>query len=242
MDKIAKLTTIIQNLQVHARQINIPAADRLFINSLSFVEIAESLQELMEGGVGIDRLWLLWQRNKKILPDQTAKMRAELEDNHILVRILAEHELLLCFLADLEQVNDDIQELGFASSYTQQIRQLELIIGHIARQAQHSEREEDIIFPELQRRGHGDVLKILNSQHIELRYASENVRELAWNIDRIGFDEFKSKIDEAVHFIVPTMHIHIFVETNVIFPLALEVIHNDNVWKRLKVVCDMIGY
>ena len=199
MGNIEKFTRILQSFHQYSEQFKISDQDRVLFDSLNYVEIAKSLREVVESGVGIEKLWLLWQINKNILPDQSAKLRAELPDNHVLMRTLAEHDLSLCYIADLDQVNNEIQKLDFASSYTQEIRRLELIASHLVKEVQHREREENIIFPELHKRGYADILHIITNQHIELRRAHENLKEVAWNIDKISFTLDRHIFPEQMH-------------------------------------------
>jgi len=65
---------------------------------------------------------------------------------------------------------------------------------------------------------------------------------LVSRVDKVSFDSFKKKLNELVCYIVPLIREHIFIEGNVIFPLALDVIEDKQVWDRIKDVCDQIGY
>ena len=58
----------------------------------------------------------------------------------------------------------------------------------------------------------------------------------------MDFRDFTRRLDEVVRFLAPTLREHIFKENNILYPTALEVIDNTEVWVRLKGECDKIGY
>ena len=61
-------------------------------------------------------------------------------------------------------------------------------------------------------------------------------------VDTIPFDEFKLQLQQLTDYVVPAMRRHIFIENNLILPLAIELIDDTGVWDHIKRVCDEIGY
>jgi len=242
MGDVEKITEILLRLSNDLRRGDLSDSERAFLAQASCTELARAQQNMLESGVTIEQLWLMWQRNRKILPDQASKLRSELPGNHVLLRTLAEHETIICFAADLMEINNQIQQLDFASSATQEIRRLAQISGHLVSAHEHSEREEDIIYPEIRKHGFHDLLQIANDQHQKMISAHRKLKELVWQVDKMDFDIFKAQLDACVDFIVPTLQTHIFIETNIIFSVAIEVIDDRRIWRRMKKVCDLIGY
>jgi uncharacterized protein len=242
MEKIIKLTNLLASLNKSPEPVDFEEVDRGFLAGVSCREMALAQQNMMSSGVVASELWRMWCRNRQILPDQAAKLRAELPQNHILQKVLAEHEMTQCFVSDLDDVNNKIQELSYASSVTMEIRKLGHIAKHLTELHQHSEREEHVIFPELNRRGYAGLLRGLDEQHSQIMEQRRKLKELVWHVDKMNFDDFKNKLKNFVEFLVVSMRMHIFIETNIIFPLALEVISDKKVWDRMKDICDEIGY
>ena len=212
------------------------------LDSADCREIAHAQERVLEAGLDVDELFILWEQNKRLLPDQVAKLRSELPDNHIIQRILAEHDMILCFIADLEDINIGIQQLDTAASVNAQIRKLEHISSHLGTAVQHPEREDQIIFPELKRRGFPGPSEIISLQHNQLGVRISELGQLVWLIESIPFDEFKLQLQHLTDYIVPAMRRHIFIENNLILPLAIELIDDSSVWSRMKYLCDEIGY
>ncbi len=242
MTKIDRLKDIFMNLRQEAPYPQVSKRDREFLFEVGSKDIAIAQHKILEAGVDTSELWRLWQQNTKILPDQTSKLRRELSKNHFLRRILAEHEMMLCYIADLEELNAEIQKMAFASSVKSEIRKLAEIVRYLMVSEHHREREEDIVYPELVRHGYTALSQIINQQHYRLSERHAQLKHLVWKIDEINFDYFKKQLNQIVEFLVPTMRIHIFIENNLIFPLALEVIKDPKTWRRMKSLSDEIGY
>jgi hypothetical protein len=216
--------------------------DTCFLCCLSTQEVTFAQLKLVSEGVSMSQLQEMWRRNGHKLPDISSKLRRQLPDNHILCTTITEHEMLCCFMADLVDANNEVQLLKTANSSTSEIRRLAHIASHLASAEQHREREEQVIYPEIAKKGYSGLLKIIDSQHLKINNLHFDLNDLVWKIEKIDFDEFKEKLNRIATSLAPAMRLHIFIENNIVLPLALEVIPDPKEWKRMKLVCDDIGY
>ena len=242
MDKIKRLANILLRLNEGTEFNSIGHDDTEFLADLSSRDIAIAQQNVLASGVAASDLWRIWDRNRSILPDQAAKLRTELSDNHVLQRALAEHAMLICFIADLEDVNKRIQWLKYASSTTSEIRLLAHIAEHLIHAEQHCEREDFVIYPELKRRGYRKLLSIINQQHQQIIESQRRLKEIVWMVDRMDFSDFQAQLKDLADYLVIAIRLHIFIENNIVFPLALDVISEKKIWESMKSICDEIGY
>ena len=72
--------------------------------------------------------------------------------------------------------------------------------------------------------------------------ATQRLDELVLTFGMIDLVEFKRRLKKAIRYIVPTMTEHIFKEDNILYPLAIDAVHDPQVWTRLKMLCEEIGY
>jgi hemerythrin-like domain-containing protein len=82
----------------------------------------------------------------------------------------------------------------------------------------------------------------MREEHKQLRPRKHALKELAQDVDRQDFADFKRKLEALAGFIVPTLREHIYKENNILYPMALQVIDDEQVWDKLKSDCDAIGY
>jgi len=177
-----------------------------------------------------------------ILEGRGINIKNELPANHVLRMVLAEHELMRCFLADLEDVVAAISARREITSTCSEFMKLSHIAEHLSAIDEHIEREEDVIFPYLQKHGWTSLCRAAQSDHSYIKTAIEDLVRLVGSFEPARGREFRIRLNSITKYICPTMTEHLFQEDNILFPIALEVIRDDGLWKRIKSICDDIGY
>ena len=232
------LTNLLQNKDGNEMTMN----ELGYLASVSSAQVALALQDIIGTDGKAAELLVRWEKNKRFLPDQASKMRAELPGDHVLQKVIAEHEMILCLLSDLEAVGKEIAAESCLSSTTHEVRRLASIAEHLVSSEQHREREEEVIYPALRRSGYSGLLELTAKQHLDLSRANYKLKSLVWQVDSMHADFFKYQLAEYIAFIVPNMREHIFIETVIVYPLAIELIRNRSAWKKMKEICDQIWY
>ena len=177
-----------------------------------------------------------------ILEEHAATLKAKLPDDHVLRMVLAEHDLLKCFISDLERVTKRIDQLENMTDVNAYFQRLTHIIEHLDGMEEHIEREEDVIFPYLRNHGWNSLCAAAQSDHVNIRVAVSDLIKLVASYKKNNFKEFKVRLNSTTNYLCPLVKEHIFQEDNVLYPIALEVIEDKDVWERMKSVCDEIGY
>ncbi len=242
MDYLPRLTEIFLQLNGKTFPNAVQKSDFDIMARADAGSLALAQQKALDAGVKADDLWQLWVQNRNLLPDQAAKLKSELPPNHILQRVLAEHEMVLCFIADLDEVDAHIQTLDSASSTSLHIRKLAHIAWHLVASEEHRSREEEVIFPQLVLHGYASLLKVVHDQHVLISQRNRKLKELVYGVDGTDFGYFKYQVSDLTRFLVRNCRLHIFIETNIVFPLALAVIKDPAVWQRVKDLSDELGY
>jgi DUF438 domain-containing protein len=170
------------------------------------------------------------------------EFKSKLPGNHVLRQIHAEHELLSYFMAELSDVTEKIIKKEQISDTSSLFRRYCHIVEHLDAMAEHIEREEDIIFPYLARRGWKKLTATAAGEHMYIKMAVEDLIRLLGTIGNQKPNEYKTKLGSVVSYLVPAVRDHIFLEDNIIYPLALEIIDDESVWDSIKDICDEIGY
>jgi DUF438 domain-containing protein len=177
-----------------------------------------------------------------ILEGQQIDLRHKLPTNHILRKVLAEHEMALCFLADLRDVTNVISAKDDLTNTSSEFRKLAHIAQHLDAMDEHIEAEEDIIFPYLHKHGWMSLCRAASDDHTYIRVAISDLVRLIRSFNKDYFDEFKVRLSSIVSYLCVTMEEHIVEEDKILYPIALEVIKDPRVWDTIKAVCDDIGY
>ena len=216
-------------------------ATRLMSNVLP-VDIARAEQNMIASGYSeqivqnLSSAFMLMG----ILEDQILNVKAKLPANHIVRKVIAEHDLTRCYLAELEDVNKEIQEMDEISDVSLQFRKLTHIIQHLDAMEEHIEREEDVIFPALKKHGWTALCRASMSDHVYIRIAVSDLVKLIAGFNTTKPDEFKARLKSITKYLTTRLRDHLFHEENILYPIALELMKDKQVWKKIKDVCEEI--
>ena len=241
-NKLDRLLKLLARIDSGESPVEIRAQEMNFLSTVRPKDICLAEQSLLSSGVTIEKLRDVCGLHIRVLENQLPKIRQTLPAGHVLRMIFCEHDMLECFLDDLLEVTAAIKNADYINSTSSEFRKLAHIIHHLMAAGQHNEREENIIFPELERRGFYGLPAIIRSEHSEVNKTVEYLKQLVNSCDNMGFNEFIRRLMPATHKVNNAVREHLFKENHILYPTALEVIDDPAVWKRIKFVCDEIGY
>jgi len=218
-------------------------ANRL-LPSIGPADIAKAEQNLINDGFSAKQVQQLSAAFvlMAVLEEQTANLKINLPPNHILRKVVAEHEMFRCFLAGLKDVYRDISAMEQMTDTACEFRRLVHIVGHLEAMEEHISREEDVIFPTLKKYGWESLCNSGKSDHVYIRIAVSDLAKLTYTFEEHKFEDFKARFESIVTYLCPTITEHFLQEDNILYPIALEVINDDTVWERVRKICDEIGY
>jgi len=242
MEKARKLADILERVRSGEDPTKIRQEARQLLSTLRLSDISKAHKYLVGTGVSLDQLRTLVYAFASILGDQFALLRANLGPDHPVRRILAEHEMFECFLADLEGVNLMIQDADNLTELSSEFRRLQHISEHLQAIDVHNQREDDLIFPILENYPCKTVCAVLGKAHWRIKNMVGNLTMAVNNFKQFEPTQFKIQINALSSAIVPIMREHIFQEDNIFYPMALDVIKYDRVWWRIKQLSDEMGY
>jgi DUF438 domain-containing protein len=205
-------------------------------------DLALAEQELLDNGFTVHQLGESQLQYLELVGDQLHKLWSSLPHNHIVRRLLAEHEIYSCMLADLEDVNRAIQQAETISDTSTEFRKFAHIVQHLASTEDHSELEEDIIFPVLKKHQLGHLVRMMKTDHAYIKFAINSIVRLLDDFEELDLLEFKVRLDSSSEFVINAIREHMLVENYIVLPLAIELIRDPQVWEHLKASCDDMGY
>jgi len=241
MEKIAKLKNLFSTVVAGKGRVGISQKERR-IAGIEPQDIAQAEQSLLEAGFSQGDLRRLYPLEAELLGNQTQHIRAALPANHIARRIVCEHEIMLGFLADLEDSAAQVCAMETRDDTTTAFRKLEHAVWHLAGMGVHQSLEDDMIMPELRSRGYAALADACGLDHVFLDAAVQKLMELVARGHKMQFSFFKRELRLAADTLVAACREHIFREDNIMLPTALKVITDPRVWKRVNEYCDDVSY
>jgi DUF438 domain-containing protein len=242
MGKTEQLTHILKRLNAGEDPGRVKAEAKALLATIGPDDLALAEQSLIEQGLSIEDVQGLCPIHLEVLGEQLEQMRAKLPKGHVVSTLIQEHDAILGFLDMLEQTNSVIQGMSEYPGPAPEFQKLAHLAEHLVATERHHQREEDVLFPELEKRGLQGPPMVMREEHRQLRPRKRELKELVDGLDGHNFKDFQRRLNALTGFIVPTLREHIYKENNILYPAAVQIIDDAGVWQRLKGACDAIGY
>ena len=207
-------------------------------------DIATAEQNLINDGYSAHTVQLLSATFMLIgiTENQSDNPKSCLPANHLVRMVMAEHDLIRYFLADLNSLAEDIGDLNHLTNVGLEFRRLAHIVEHLVAMKEHIEREDDIIFPCLTKYGRISLCRAAHGDHIKITNEIDDLASLIVLFDTIGLEQFKTKLITTTCRLWEITQEHLYQEDFILYPIALGIINDAQIWEEMKAVCDEIGY
>lgn len=242
MNQMDQLTTLLKRLNSGEDPDRVKKDVQAFLASIDPQDLSFAEQKLLEAGLAPEDLRHLCSAHMEMLSDELKQMKSKLQPGHVIHTMVSEHDMILGFLDQLETVNQNIQKMATYDSKQEEYKLLAHIAEHLVGAEPHHQREEEVLFPELEKRGVSGPPQVMRMEHQGLRRRKHELKELAESASQTDFIDFKKRLDSVAKFIILTLRDHIFKENNILYPTALQVIQENKSWDQMKIECDKIGY
>ena len=115
------------------------------------------------------------------------------------------------------------------------------LLRHLKEYDKHKIREENSLFPYLEKHGVTQPPAIMWAEHDEQREQIKEASTTLENKQTLGFQEFKGKLLSHLKNLTDLIPNHFYKEENILFPTALQLI-GDEEWWEIKASMDDLGY
>ena len=170
-----------------------------------------------------------------LLEREKSDLRSHLPDYHILRKVMAEHDMLRCFLADLEDVAEQIHQASHLKATSSEFMRLAHITEHLNSLDEHIGREDDVLFPALRNRGWESLFSQIEGEHTYIQMAVNDLVKLVLAFEKMPLGNFKNRLMSTVRYLCPLMREHLFQEDRVVFPLAVSLVGDGELWDGCRV-------
>jgi len=164
---------------------------------------------------------------------ETAMLQKDygLPEDHPISVLLREHILNIDRLKKLDSTLEKVRRGIFSESVLTQLKEITVYFSELD---SHIRKEEEVLFPVLKERGMKEHPDTLKEEHKRFK---EILTEMIEVIDKLNARQFlvpHMKIAKLGGEFVPAMSNHIFRETYILYPAALEFIKGEREWNKIK--------
>jgi len=214
---------------------------RQFLEGVSSLEIAKIEQELISEGISREEIQRLCDVHLAVFREQLEKQRLETAPTSPIGILLEEHRMLQQITQKLGFLAEKVQSAENLENVKEELEQLRRIAEELLDAEKHYLREENVLFPVLEKHGITEPPAIMWMEHNQLREKKKQLKSLLENAATINFRDFKRQLGELASTIKATLNSHIFKENNILFPAAQRVVIEQE-WAVMRADFDEIGY
>jgi hypothetical protein len=240
-NKKKMLKEIIMQLHAGVPPQQVKERFKQFLGNVSSEEIAKIENELVKEGISREEIQRLCDFHLAVFREQLEKQKPEIPPEHPIGILLEEHKIMLQLTEKLVSVANKVKQINDKSYVGDAIHQLEHIARDFTDSEKHYLREENVLFPVIEKHGITEPPAIMWMEHNQIREKKKQLNNLLGKYSTIDFQDFKKQLTEtsaALNEILPS---HFFKENNILFPTALKVVTTEE-WTDIRREFDEIGY
>lgn len=204
-------------------------------------EISKIEDELVKEGMPREEIRRLCDVHLAIFKESLEKEKIRVEPGHPVHTFMEEHKLILSFLEKLKSSVSKIKKASDFNSVKDEIEKVKHIAEHLVEADLHHRREEEALFPGIEKHGIKEPPAVMLLEHEELKPNKKKLYELVLDYEKMDFRDFVEKLEALTTAISDMLPSHIYKEDNILYPMSLNVIEKEE-WKKIKELCDNIGY
>jgi hypothetical protein len=169
------------------------------------------------------------------------KLAIPVPEGHPIHILMKEHELMLDFSERLVTIAGALmgsRDQRLASPHKEEISHL---VDHLIESENHYVREENVLFPVVEKHGITGPTQVMWAEHDEIRKLKKGLAALIEKPDETPFEQFANRLYETASALADLLSSHFNKENTILFPAALQAVPEQE-WPEIRRQFDELGY
>jgi len=214
---------------------------RQVLGGVSSLEIAKIEEELVKEGMPREEIRRLCDVHLAVFREQLEKQKLEIPLGQPVSILMEEHKIMLQMAEKLNTATRKVLQASDISYVGDEIHNIQHIAEDFADAEKHYLREENVLFPIIEKHGITEPPAIMWVEHNQIREKKKNLRRLIEDLNATNFQDFKKQLAETAESLNGLLTSHFYKENNILFPAALRVVTKEE-WTEIRKEFDEIGY
>ncbi len=240
-DKKELLKGLIKRLHKGANPEEMKEEFKEVFKDVTPTEIAQMEEELIKEGMPPEEIQRLCDVHLALFKESLEKEKTLAPPGHPIHILMEEHKIILKFAFELKDIAKEIKKAKDFASVSEKIKHLGHIAKHFKESESHYLREENVLFPYLEKHGITQPPKMMWIEHDKIREIKKNLYSLLDTHKSMGFQDFADRLDQEAKSLADMLSSHFYKENNILFPTSLKVIEGKE-WKDVRRQFDELGY
>jgi len=241
-NKKQAIKDLIKELHAGARPEEVKEKFKEALGDIGAADISRIEGELIEEGMPAEEIRRLCDVHLAVFKESLEGATKTLASpGHPIHTLMEEHKILLQFADKLKNTAGKIKGANSFATAGESMERLSHIAKHFKESEKHYVREENVLFPYLEKHGITHPPAIMWAEHNDIREEKKKLYKLVETKESMSFEEFAKELEELAKSTEDMLSSHFYKESNILFPAALKVISEDE-WREIKKQCDELGY
>jgi DUF438 domain-containing protein len=237
-DKKEALKNIIKNLDQNADAKAVKKEFKDLLKDITPADISQVEEELIREGMPREQIMKLCDIHLAVMQETFEKEKTIAPQGHPIGILMEEHKIILETANNLYSLAGKLSSVeDIISNYSD----LKKIIRYLKETESHYTREENILFPYLEKKGITQPPAIMWIEHDQIREIEKKIYEILDKKDKISFKNFAKNLKEHSIGLTELLSSHFYKENNILFPTAMDQINGDE-WLDIRSQFDDLGY
>lgn len=240
-DQKAQIKEAIRQLHAGVPPEEVKEKFRDVLEGTDSLEIAKIEEELVKEGMKREEMRKLCDVHMAIFKDQIEKQNLNLKPSQPISILMEEHKIMIKMVEDLMSYSSKILKVSDTRYVTEDIHEVEHLIDEMSDSDKHYLREENVLFPLLEKHGITEPPAVMWMEHDQIREQKKKLPEIIKNVNEANFQSFKEQLWDVAKTLGNLLPSHFFKENNILFPTAMSVV-TEQEWIEAREEFDAIGY
>lgn len=236
-----KLKEMIRKLHDGAPPEQVKQQFKQLIAGVDSEDIARVEEELIKEGMPREEIRRLCDVHLLVFKEALQGERPLAPPDHPVGILMEEHKILLEYSGSLVKVLAELQKPGQAALMSGQTEHVDHIVKHLKDSEKHYLREENVLFPYIEKHGVTEPPKIMWMEHDEIRRIKKSLYSLADDRKGKPVAEWARSMEPEAKALAEMLASHFNKENNVLFPTAMK-LFKESEWDSVRKEFDEIGY
>ncbi len=197
--------------------------------------------ELTKEGYSINDLMKACDVHLELFKDQLMSSRRRIPKTHPLWRFIKDHDAMMFWFEQGLQISRELKNRAGYEDAGDLITKLNDIMKHLRESENHDVRQENTLFPVLEKYGVEEPPAIMWDEHSKMKDKRRKIEELLKKIPNVPYDEFADYLQGAFTYLVEVFVKHTQKEQEILYNVALDVL-SDKDWEDIQRESDKLGY
>jgi PAS domain S-box-containing protein len=240
-DKKSQIKEAIRQLHAGVPPEQVKEKFRAVFEGTDSLEIAKIEEELAKEGMKREEMRKLCDVHMAIFKEQIEKANPDLKPTQPINILMEEHKIMTDMAQQLMSYANKILKVNDVRYVESDIHEVEHLAGDFSDSEKHYLREENVLFPMLEKHGITEPPSIMWMEHDQIREFKKNLQALIKDFKSENFAVFKQELWDVARELGNLLPSHFYKENNILFPAALSVITEPE-WVDIRKEFDAIGY